>query len=318
MLKTVEHQPFNQNASIVHHTEDTTLYRIDCDTPNGLMQCIPLFPGISLAYTSFYANSCFQRKQSLNHILEISYCSAGRYECEFKRGYYTYLGEGDIAISLLSSHKGTPIFPTGLYNGVALILDMNITGPVIKGIIEDVSIDLKKLVERFCTNRCCTVIKATEGLKHIFQELCGAERHIQKGFLRLKTLELFYQLSEYLPNEHLVIPSYYPGSTISKIKSLKENLMVNLDKKYPLQYWADFYGLGRTTMMECFKAIYGKSIYAFRKEYKMQIASQLLSTTELSVSAIAVKLGYSNPNKFSSAFKTAVGLSPREYRNQNN
>lgn len=157
-----------------------------------------------------------------------------------------------------------------------------------------------------------------KGLKHVFQEICEADHRTQRGYLRLKVLELFYLLSEHLPDEQVEESAYYPSSTISKIKDLKESLMTDLDKKYSLQNWADFYGLGRTTMMECFKAIYGKSIYAFQKEYKMQIASQLLSTTELSVSEIAVKLGYSNSNKFSTAFKAATDLSPREYRRQNN
>ena len=318
MLAATEQRLFSQNASVVRRTEDATLYRIDCDTPDGLMQCVSLFPGISLAYTSFYANSCFQRKESLDHVLEIAYCSAGRYECEFKRDYYTYLGEGDIAISLLNSHRDTPIFPTGMYDGVALILDLDITGAVVEGIVEDVSIDLKRFIERFCTDRCCTVIKATEGLKHVFQEICDADHRTQKGYLRLKVLELFYLLSEHLPDEQVEISAYYPSSTISKIKALKESLMTDLDKKTSLQSWADFYGLGRTTMMECFKAIYGKSIYAFQKEYKIQVAAQLLATTDLSVSEVAGKLGYSNPNKFSSAFKAVTGLSPREYRRQKN
>lgn len=318
MAVITEQRLFGQNASVVHQTEDATLYRIECDTSNGLMNCVSLFPGISLAYTSFYANSCFQRKESLDHVLEIAYCSAGRYECEFNREYYTYLGEGDIAISILNSHRDAPLFPTGKYDGVALILDLDITGSVVEGIVEDVSIDLKRFIARFCKDRCCTVIKATEGLRHVFQEICDADHRVQKGYLRLKVLELFYLLSEHLPDEEVKVSSYYPSSTISKIKSLKESLMADFDKKTSLQSLANFYGLGRTTMMECFKAIYGKSIYAFQKEYKMQMAAQLLSTTELSISEIAIKMGYSNPNKFSSAFKTATGLSPRAYRRRNN
>ena len=53
----------------------------------------------------------------------------------------------------------------------------------------------------------------------------------------------------------------------------------------------------------------------FQKEYKIQMAAQLLLTTQLSISEIAGKIGYSNPNKFSSAFRSIIGMSPREYRN---
>lgn len=91
--------------------------------------------------------------------------------------------------------------------------------------------------------------------------------------------------------------------------------MDSLDTRYSLAEWAACYGLSLTTMKDCFKAIYGKPIYAFQKEYKIQMAAQLLLTTQLSISEIAGKIGYSNPNKFSSAFRSIIGMSPREYRN---
>ena len=82
---------FSTGANILEKSNNGTKYQIECDTPNGTMQCIHLFPGIDLAYTSFQAFSCFSRNKAMPHILEIAYCSAGRYECEYKRDYFTYL-----------------------------------------------------------------------------------------------------------------------------------------------------------------------------------------------------------------------------------
>ena len=163
---------FSTGANILEKSNNGTKYQIECDTPNGTMQCIHLFPGIDLAYTSFQAFSCFSRNKAMPHILEIAYCSAGRYECEYKRDYFTYLGEGDIAISVLSPHREPPTFPTGLYDGVALIVDMSVTGSQFKDIVEGISIDLSELTSRFCTDRCCTVVKAPPDLNHVFQEVC--------------------------------------------------------------------------------------------------------------------------------------------------
>ena len=306
---------FSTGAHILEKSNNGTKYQIECDTPNGTMQCIHLFPGIDLAYTSFQAFSCFSRNKAMPHILEIAYCSAGRYECEYKRDYFTYLGEGDIAISVLSPHREPPTFPTGLYDGVALIVDMSVTGNQFKDIVEGISIDLSELTSRFCTDRCCTVVKAPPELNHVFQEVCEEKNKKRLGYLRLKALEIFFLLSEILPQENLEVSVYYPGSTIRKIKELKQELMDSLDTRYSLAEWAACYGLSLTTMKDCFKAIYGKPIYAFQKEYKIQMAAQLLLTTQLSISEIAGKIGYSNPNKFSSAFRSIIGMSPREYRN---
>lgn len=76
---------FSTGANILEKSNNGTKYQIECDTPNGTMQCIHLFPGIDLAYTSFQAFSCFSRNKAMPHILEIAYCSAGRYIC-FSKG----------------------------------------------------------------------------------------------------------------------------------------------------------------------------------------------------------------------------------------
>ena len=46
----------------------------------------------------------------------------------------------------------------------------------------------------------------------------------------------------------------------------------------------------------------------------MQVAARWLVETELSVAEIAGRLGYENPNKFSSAFKRVIGETPSAYR----
>lgn len=318
MISTKAKEPFREGAAIIKQTSAETKYKIQCDTPHGMMQCFHLFPGVDLAYTSFQASHCFKREKQFPHILEIAYCNVGRYECEYKRDYYTYLGEGELAVSVLSPHKASPIFPTGLYDGVALIVDLDVTGDSFSGVVDGISIDLSGLVKKFCTDRCCAVIKAPSELQHVFQEIYAAKNKNQAGYLRIKVLEIFFLLSEMLPQKELEVSAYYSGDTIQKIKALKDDLMTVLDTRCSLGDLAKRYGLSLTMMKDCFKAIYGKPIYAFQKEYKMQMAAQLLRTTDDTVSEIAGKMGYSNPNKFSSAFKSGTGMSPREYRKQNN
>ena len=66
----------------------------------------------------------------------------------------------------------------------------------------------------------------------------------------------------------------------------------------------------------------GKSIHAapvsythlYLRTYRLQVAQKLLLETELSVTEIANKIGYENPNKFTSAFKETYGSSPTEFR----
>ena len=50
------------------------------------------------------------------------------------------------------------------------------------------------------------------------------------------------------------------------------------------------------------------------KLYRLQVAERLLAESSLTVGEIAAQIGYLNPNKFTSAFCAAYGVSPNAYR----
>ena len=136
--------------------------------------------------------------------------------------------------------------------------------------------------------------------------------------LRLKVLESLFLLSQMLPQENFETAAYYSANQIKKVKALKCELANQLDSRETLKSIADRYGMSLTALKDCFKAVYGKPIHAFQREYKMQTATKLLVTTKLSIAEIAGMVGYENPNKFSAAFKEIIGQSPSEYRKSRN
>lgn len=305
---------FGSQATIVTKKQDETTYQMQCDTRNGFMHCYHIFPGIDLAYSTFHASSCFMRDKPMPNILEIAYCQAGRFECEYKHGYVTYLGEGDFAVSILAPEQEPPAFPIGYYDGIAIIVDLDVTGPCFENIVEGVSIDLHELAQKICAGHTCSVIKTPPDLLHVFHEICNARSAAPLGYLRLKVLESFFLLSQMLPEENFQTAAYYSASHIKKVKALRAELTEHLDTHEPLKAMAARYGMSLTALKDCFRAVYGKPIHAFQREYKMQAATKMLVTTNLSIAEISGKLGYENPNKFSSAFKEIIGQSPTEYR----
>ena len=44
------------------------------------------------------------------------------------------------------------------------------------------------------------------------------------------------------------------------------------------------------------------------------IAQKLLTETDSTIAEIAHQIGYENPNKFSSAFRQSLGMTPTQYR----
>ncbi len=72
--------------------------------------------------------------------------------------------------------------------------------------------------------------------------------------------------------------------------------------------------LDRSYFGKVFKDAMGQSPQEFLIRYRMNKASSLLVTTDLSISAISVQVGYPNQLHFSRAFKKIYGVSPRTYR----
>ena len=79
-----------------------------------------------------------------------------------------------------------------------------------------------------------------------------------------------------LPQENFETAAYYSANQIKKVKALKCELANQLDSRETLKSIADRYGMSLTALKDCFKAVYGKPIHAFQREYKMQTATKLL------------------------------------------
>ncbi len=73
----------------------------------------------------------------------------------------------------------------------------------------------------------------------------------------------------------------------------------------------------RNRLLKIFKDSIGKSPQEYLISYRMSKASQLLTTTKLSINEIGNAIGYPNQLHFSRAFKNIYGVSPKKYREEN-
>lgn len=79
---------------------------------------------------------------------------------------------------------------------------------------------------------------------------------------------------------------------------------------------ADALGFGVSTLKKRFKDQYGITIGQYCKFVRLEDAAQLLAASDMPIGQIAMKAGYRNFGKFSSAFKRIYSLTPSEYRNK--
>lgn len=176
------------------------------------------------------------------------------------------------------------------------------------------SVDLDVIRRHICTeNRCC-ILRSEPTIAHIFSELYTAHSVPDIGYLRLKVLELLHILTRLKNREDVQQTEYFNQHQVECVKQAAALLTQELTVRRTIEQLAQEVGLSPTALKSCFKGIYGSSVYAYQKEYRLQLAQKLLLETDCTVAEIAHRVGYENPNKFSSAFREAAGMTPTEYR----
>jgi AraC-like DNA-binding protein len=86
------------------------------------------------------------------------------------------------------------------------------------------------------------------------------------------------------------------------------------DMPWNLENLAKEAGLSRAAFARQFNAMVGEPPHKYLTRWRMGIASQLLTSTDLRVSEIAARVGYESEFSFSRAFKRMRGVAPTSYR----
>lgn len=73
-------------------------------------------------------------------------------------------------------------------------------------------------------------------------------------------------------------------------------------------------GLNDRTLKLGFKQLFGTTVFGYLYNYRMEQAQELLRNSNLTIAQIAHRVGYSNPEAFSTAFRRKFAQSPKSYQ----
>lgn len=312
-----ERDLYGPEVKVVAQTNDCTVYKMESDSGEGFMTSYQVFPGIELLYNDFHMGNCFHNKSPGSDIMEINHCRQGRFECDFQNGSCAYLEEGDLAVNMLSNRTKNSCFPLEHYHGVSVIVELAEAAHSISFVLNDISIDLYALRDKLCSDNQCFIMRAKDSIEHIFSELYTVPEAVKYGYFKLKVLELLLFLSVADVFNKREERPYFHKSQVEIVKAIKEYMIKNLDNYPTLDELSAHFCIPLTAMKSCFKGVYGTSIYAFMRSYRMQVAAILLCEGTDSVTTIANRMGYINSSKFAFAFKQVIGSAPLEYRKTN-
>lgn len=102
---------------------------------------------------------------------------------------------------------------------------------------------------------------------------------------------------------------------ISRLVALAcDEVMQQPGKGWSQDSLAEKIGTNRKRLNEEFKQVFGITVMAWVREYRMQQAAQWLQHRSLNVNAVALDLGFDSAAHFSTVFRERHGISPTEYR----
>ena len=284
------------------------------ETGSGSMTIYPLFSGAELYYNDMHLASFDEAPAPARNVIEINHCRVGRYECSFGENSCCYLAAGDFAVCAAARKKSSSCFPLRHYHGITILLDLDAISPEMRSQMEWYGVNLNAIRQYICTeNRCC-ILRSAPVVAHIFSELYTAHAVPDTGYLRLKVLELLHVLSRLKSRDDVQQTDYFNQHQVECARRAAKLLTQRLTVHQTIEQLAQDVGLSATALKTCFKGVYGSSVYAYQKEYRLQLAQKLLTETDSTIAEIAHQIGYENPNKFSSAFRQSFGMTPTQYR----
>ena len=102
----------------------------------------------------------------------------------------------------------------------------------------------------------------------------------------------------------------------AKIEKLTQWISENYQKDISLDDMASQIGCSASYTSKLFKSVTGVELVSYLNSVRIEHVKQLLHSTPLSVSEIAIHAGYNSPQTMIRNFKKITGLTPSEYRNR--
>lgn len=249
--------------------------------------------------------------------LKLNYCTMGRCEVQLENGKYVYLENGDLSIDR-NAPKETFRYPSGKYEGLEIVFNIEILAKQPVGALSDYGIDAEcknLLKEEDQGSIFAKVSPEWDALaRNAMKRLKDADGSLED--YRFLTLQLLYLLSSgygFTRKQNVFVTKGQRRIA----EEARDRLCRNLEQHYTVEELAEGFGLSPSSLKKYFRQVYGSPISEYVREMRMELACHLLRETQLSIGEIAIRTGYANQGKFGSAFKRYTGAAPLEYRRIN-
>lgn len=287
-------------------------------------QIIDITPGLKMIITNHELRSSFKMTYEIEEApIGFSYALSQRIRCTIIDGTRARKvmersgGEGVLAY-LPRTRATVEVFPNNSMIGISLHFSVNTFYDLFKHVPECLGnlgfgIGRKSLGRRFYQQS-----RFNSNTLFVLRQIldCPYKGEIRRLFYEAKALELVaLKLAEFGPDT-LTEASDLNRTDIDRVREAYHILVTTLEAPPSLVDLSRLVGINRNKLNKGFKGLYGDTAFNVLRNARLSKARSMLKHTDISLSEIALAVGYNSQANFTTAFRRHYGKTPKTVRRE--
>lgn len=155
---------------------------------------------------------------------------------------------------------------------------------------------------------------ANPSIEHIFSELYHVREQRKSGYRKVKILELLLFMSDLDTQEAVLQTEYFNQNQVRRIKAVASYITEDITRHETIEELSERFGFSPTALKKGFHGVYGTSVYAYLRQYRIQTAQKLLLETVSRLQQLHTGWAMRIPTNSRRAFREICRRTPTEYR----
>ena len=248
------------------------------------------------------------------NFIQFHFCLEGKMTFRFNNGSYKFDLNENNSIILFNPSTNLPI--DAVLEKKTKYLSLLITIKKFHGLFSELTDNISFLSQENSGKKYYKENVITPQISTVLNQIMNEKlsENVKNLYLKGKIFELlgmYFNESNDMDIEQC--PFLADEKNVVKIKMAKEIIIKRMTDPPSLKELSSEVDISLKNLKEGFKEIYGFTVYGFLLEYKMNIASKMLSTKNYNVNEVADQIGYSTSSHFINAFKNRFGTTPNKY-----
>ncbi|UTP38301.1 AraC family transcriptional regulator [Phenylobacterium sp. LH3H17] len=162
-----------------------------------------------------------------------------------------------------------------------------------------------------------SILRFSSKMRVVVDEIIAAPvaRELRHAYIACKAIELLcLALSELVPAGAPTATMGFRQADLCKAERARALMLEDLSAIPSLDRLARRVGLNRSKLASTFKHLYGRGVYEYFRDERLDLARRLIVNSDTSILQISNDVGYESVASFSKSFRSRFGVSPRACR----